>query len=222
MATNSKKEQLEKLFLPEVPRFLSNLEAFRLFKNEGSSLILSEQLDNIYELRNILNHLDIKFVTQKNTFHGDPNDNMSLYFGLNTSFINLYLLVMLLQEFGLKTVTFSRLDNSKFYCGISPLEIVNVESMEKIVFSGFSCETILKLPIGYNTEALIYDFIEHDILLEPLDDDPYTIEEPWIFSSADNHEEDTFNALTDGQLGDYDSWKENGGNLDDLKDHLGL
>lgn len=41
-------------------------------------------------------------------------------------------------------------------------------------------------------------------------------------SSDDNdYERDTFYALTDGNYGDYDDWKENGGDMDSLMDCLG-
>lgn len=37
----------------------------------------------------------------------------------------------------------------------------------------------------------------------------------------DDNERDTFHALTDGMYGDYDEWKENGGDMDNLMDSLG-
>ena len=37
----------------------------------------------------------------------------------------------------------------------------------------------------------------------------------------DDNERDTFYALTDGMYGDYDEWKENGGDMDNLMDSLG-
>lgn len=36
-----------------------------------------------------------------------------------------------------------------------------------------------------------------------------------------DYERDTFYALTDGQYGDYDEFRENGGDLDSLMDALG-
>lgn len=43
-----------------------------------------------------------------------------------------------------------------------------------------------------------------------------------INSSDDNdYERDTFYALTDGNYGDYEDWKENGGDMDSLMDCLG-
>ena len=42
------------------------------------------------------------------------------------------------------------------------------------------------------------------------------------YNDEDNdNERDTFYALTDGMCGDYDEWKENGGDMDTLMDSLG-
>ena len=42
------------------------------------------------------------------------------------------------------------------------------------------------------------------------------------YNDEDNdNERDTFYALTDGMYGDYDEWKENGGDMDTLMDSLG-
>ena len=49
-------------------------------------------------------------------------------------------------------------------------------------------------------------------------DDAYC--ERYIDEANDN-ERDTFYALTDGMYGDYDEWKENGGDMDILMDSLG-
>jgi hypothetical protein len=40
------------------------------------------------------------------------------------------------------------------------------------------------------------------------------------FNKRDNYENEknTFDALTDGQYGDFDDWKDSGGNFDDLVD----
>jgi len=37
-----------------------------------------------------------------------------------------------------------------------------------------------------------------------------------------DYERDTFDALTDGQYGDYDDFRENGGDMDRLRDALGF
>lgn len=41
-----------------------------------------------------------------------------------------------------------------------------------------------------------------------------------VFDDTD-YERDTFYALTDGMYGDYDEWREEGGDIDSLMDALG-
>ena len=40
-------------------------------------------------------------------------------------------------------------------------------------------------------------------------------------NDEEDNERDTFYALTDGMYGDYDEWKENGGDIDNLMESLG-
>ena len=51
--------------------------------------------------------------------------------------------------------------------------------------------------------------------------DPYWMEEAMEQEEQKRMERDTFNALTDGQYGDYDEWRERGGDIDSLMDSLG-
>lgn len=41
------------------------------------------------------------------------------------------------------------------------------------------------------------------------------------YDDDNDYERETFYALTDGQYGDYDEWRENGGDMDGLMDSLG-
>lgn len=41
------------------------------------------------------------------------------------------------------------------------------------------------------------------------------------YNDYQDYERDTFNALTDGQYGDYDDWRDGGGDFDSLRDGLG-
>lgn len=42
-----------------------------------------------------------------------------------------------------------------------------------------------------------------------------------FYDDYNDYERDTFYALTDGMYGDYDEWRENGGDIDSLMDGLG-
>jgi broad specificity phosphatase PhoE len=50
-------------------------------------------------------------------------------------------------------------------------------------------------------------------------ENPYDYNQPDYYQ---DYERDTFDALTDGQYGSYDDWRENGGDLDGLMDGLGF
>lgn len=41
------------------------------------------------------------------------------------------------------------------------------------------------------------------------------------YEDDNDYERDTFDALTDGMYGDYDEWRERGGDIDSLMDSLG-
>ncbi len=47
-------------------------------------------------------------------------------------------------------------------------------------------------------------------------------DEPYYERDDRDHARDTFDALTDGQYGDYEDFKENGGDMDRLMDGLGF
>lgn len=53
------------------------------------------------------------------------------------------------------------------------------------------------------------------------DEDPDDAYCEHYYDEDDDNERDTFYALTDGMYGDYDEWKENGGDMDNLMDSLG-
>jgi|GEM_PF-762048 len=52
--------------------------------------------------------------------------------------------------------------------------------------------------------------------------DDYNDEFEHYQDNSDDYERDTFDALTDGQYGDYDDWRERGGDMDNLRDRLGF
>lgn len=52
--------------------------------------------------------------------------------------------------------------------------------------------------------------------------DEYNDDLDYCQDDHNDYERDTFDALTDGQYGDYDDWRENGGDFDSLRDRLGF
>lgn len=51
--------------------------------------------------------------------------------------------------------------------------------------------------------------------------DHYDYNDSYDYYDEPDYERDTFDALTDGQYGDYDDWREAGGDIDSLRDGLG-
>ena len=53
-----------------------------------------------------------------------------------------------------------------------------------------------------------------------MEEDYYYDDEYYSYEEND-YERDTFYALTDGMYGDYDEWRERGGDIDSLMESLG-
>ena len=53
------------------------------------------------------------------------------------------------------------------------------------------------------------------------DDYDYDYEDYGGYEDDNDYERDTFYALTDGMYGDYEDFRENGGDIDSLMDSLG-
>ncbi|MDQ2769895.1 MAG: hypothetical protein M3Y54_05275 [Bacteroidota bacterium] len=69
------------------------------------------------------------------------------------------------------------------------------------------------------TDAAWAKIDEKETVLNAHDEDEYNDRDDFDYSySARDAERDTFDALTDGQYGDYDDW---GGNMDHLRDAMG-
>ena len=70
--------------------------------------------------------------------------------------------------------------------------------------------------LGYQ-EAV--DVLRNEEVEEEIEDD-YSVDNEYDRDEVD-YDRDTFDALTDGQYGDYDDWREGGGDFDSLRDSLG-
>ncbi len=53
---------------------------------------------------------------------------------------------------------------------------------------------------------------------DEFDDEDYIVYDDY---DAEDNDRDLFYTLTDGQYGDYDEWRRNGGDIDSLMDRLG-
>ncbi len=146
-----------------------------------------------------------------------------LTFGLETNFQSLYILIEILKNFGLEKVFYSNDKDIKVDLENNPKYF---HDYNYVFFKAMNIEKILEMPFYYTTMDMLCDY--HDA------------NEQYILSETNRHigdiqnrfdeenferknydsddERNSFNALTDGQNGDYDDWKDNGGNFDDLRD----
>ena len=58
--------------------------------------------------------------------------------------------------------------------------------------------------------------------IEQDDSTAYESYDEYDYDEYPDYERDTFDALTDGQYGDYDDWRDSGGDMDSLMDGLGF
>lgn len=124
-----------------------------------------------------------------------------------------------------------------------PQAILNFPSFPFHLLQGVSVDELLKTPfhsdirefiethfdflIGYNPNPFDIDKKLHELReIEKEENDWEFIQQEinnpsFSPSSSDYYDEQTFDALTDGQYGDYDDWKESGGDIDSLRDGIG-
>jgi len=135
---------------------------------------------------------------------------------------------------------YDALDHEKFLEEV-PQTIINIQSFPFHKWQGVSVDKLLKTPFHYDIREFIethFDFligygfttIDTDQKLHELSEIEKE-ENEWIEqqiknpsssqSSSDYYDEQTFDALTDGQYGDYDDWKESGGDIDSFRDGIG-
>lgn len=113
-----------------------------------------------------------------------------------------------------------------FFIHPEDLEFLQEKSSSKIV--GFELNDIYEDIIEYKAIFEVFNYtlpeeiknknlIKYQFWASHEDNDD-------VFNNRNSHnyEKDTFDALTDGQCDDYDTWKENDGDMDNLRDRLGF
>jgi len=126
--------------------------------------------------------------------------------------------------------TFYHLKNPYTYLNINKINEITVIDKEKnneITYTSFKISSngilIKEIPLQKELEDII--FFDGDLFKKYISDDEYYQEEDDDDYDDDDYDDDyhdydrdTFNALTDGQLGDYDDF---GGDIDDVMTWLG-
>jgi hypothetical protein len=215
---------------------LENIEIIalaKMFDDFSINLTLNQFAPNFTYINSFLNFLKIKSKIFKPEREKSPFEDLidnqqieeeiaklypielNLVFDFDVKFNEIYLIVKLCNNYGLKKIYYSNQTGNDVIIGSyepnRPIHILN---------KPIEIDKFLNYPIYFSTTQVLSDYFKlSEYFLNNYinrDLDAEIIASNYIKDDYDDYEKDSFEALTDGQLGDYEEWKENGGNLDDL------
>jgi hypothetical protein len=153
----------------------------------------------------------------------EPPVRFDLHFGHKTDFQDLFIVVAILKNFGLQAIFLSDDNNNEVLIG----SYITKYGNRKDISEGIAADSILELPFMFTTS----EFLKECFGIEESIDSSENLEEEYDandhndsydYYDEPDYERDTFDALTDGQYGDYDDWRDSGGDMDSLRDGLGF
>lgn len=211
-------------------KILKSLDFAKLYNGRDTKLWLSnncknfEHIDRFFRYANIdlesnkpLNP-DVIYKTAFENIDRVDTEEFNITFDLGISFQDLFIIVEILTSFGLEKIFYSNRKGNNLIVG-SESELSTFNFSDEIQIN-----EILNLPFFSSTiEALAHIFkVDEPYILKWVDKD--IEKDEYLFYNEkqgyDDYDRDNFNALTDGQYGDYDDWKSNGGDYDDLRDGI--
>ena len=191
------------------------VELSKLFTGDNTTVRINEKTPNFRLITKFFETNNIPFETFSPSSFTPPPKNFQISFHDGCNFQDLFILTTILKIFGLKSVFYESRGN-----------FINIGSYHDVIDSGWSkCLTgegvsvdeLLKTPFYSDTHEFIETHLGHPIGYDP---NPVSPEDhDWEFiqqeiknpsfspSSSDYYDEQTFDALTDGQYGDYDDLK---------------
>jgi hypothetical protein len=202
---------------------MNNSLVSKLIRKESFQLEINSRVPQFNEIEKLFSSLNIPYVTWKPDI---KVKHVYLEMGFSSSciFQDVYLLVFLLNDLGLEKIYPSREEKPVISIG------TNLEGASHrgnwAIAEPIDISVFLNLdPLLSSMEIISKCFTN---ILEV--DSEYLYEKSIIREDSSseatlrdfhNYEKDTFYALTDGQYGDYDDWKQSGQDFDDLRDSLG-
>jgi hypothetical protein len=196
---------------------------YKLLDTTSFNLRLNEDLSKFTLISELLTHNSIPFQTW------NPEGNLSLEivemsFSINCKFQDIYLLAYLLKDFGLESVYPSRKQEVEISVGTYLHQVPNMGKYA--MAEPMNIDSFLSIDPKSDTQIVVDSYFENKFSDEENGEDyEQDGEEDYEqdYDDRDDHdyERDTFDALTDGQYGDYDDWREGGGDMDSLRDGLG-
>ncbi len=200
---------------------------FKLINKEQFSLKINTDLPNFGVIKEIFEFNKMIFQNwTKEKDHIAPD--FVLAFSDSCCFQDVYLLAYFLKDYGLKYIYPSRRKTSVISVGTYIFSVINQANYsfaEPLPIDEFlKIDPKIECDIAINNFFKIFNheqfYIEDEEDIDDVDDFDYS-EYAKIDPSENDYERDNFDALTDGQYGDYDDWKDLGGNMDKLQDDLG-
>lgn len=217
---------------------LSNPDEYRyLFAEEKISFFVNQDIFYIDEIKEVLDNFNVKRSFFRPFKYPNPlidedenqdinktsNDGLELSFGLNTNFQSLFIIVAFLRNFNLKKINYSNLSDYEVY--LNPFDKSESLFSHYKLYNAIDLDKFNEFPFYYTTIDMLSNYfdVSKNYINSQVNRDPEEIRNEFFesnFNKIDNYENDknTFDALTDGQYGDFDDWKDSDGNFDDLVD----
>ncbi len=196
---------------------------YKLLDTTSFNLRLNEEIPKFTLISELLTHNNIPFQTW------NPDGSLSLdivemSFSINCKFQDIYLIAYLLKDFGLERVYPSRKEQLEISVGTYLHQVYNMGKYA--MAEPMNIDSFLSIDPKSNTQYVFDSYFENQFSNdENIDDEDNEYEEDYEqdYDDRDDHdyERDNFDALTDGQYGDYDDWRDGGGDFDSLRDGMG-
>lgn len=216
-----------------------SIELGKLYDGTEINITINQYSKNYKLIMRFFNHLNISFNPSLPSFEeelflsNEPLNpfslqniekytpkNFNLTFGLETNFQDLYILIEILGNFGLEKVFYSNEKDKSVFIGSH-----NEKKYKYLLSKEIEIDKILEMPFYYSTINVLCEYynISEAYILDKVNRDLAEEESIDNFNRIDiDADRETFNALTDGQYGDYEDFSNNGGDYDALKDRMGL
>lgn len=190
---------------------MSNL-AFRILNIRPFVLHISQYINNYVPITEMLKSNIIPFDSYIPTACIDPVF-FEISFTKECNLLDVYLLADTLKDFGLKQVWPSQADGEQILIASNLYDDAN----KKYHFiKPLSIAEFLKIPPRLDTSVAIEKCFKeryNDIQIELLGTSEYDEHDNSYFEVDHDWKRETFDAMTDGQLGDYDDYN---GDIDDV------
>lgn len=178
---------------------------YKLLDTNSFVLKVNEQLPKYSLIKEFLLNKQIPFVTWNPEYHL-PIEIFEMAFSASCNFQDIYILAHILKEFGLDQIYPSKKQESQISIGTY---LNKVPKMEMYALAmPISIESLLQIDPKTPTQTVIDTYFENNFGKNETKNHYGT-----MLTYNNDYERDTFDAMTDGQLGDWDDFE---GNIDDV------